>query len=214
MSTVFLLQADSQAAARLAHTIEADPTLKVVHTVSTLAAARLALSAVTFDVVVTDLWLRDAGAPALMDGLAAALRHGRTRVLAIAMSGDDPRLMDALCRGADGYFALSRFASTLPEAVAQVLRGESTMSPQLARQVARRLEAEGLASTGVAAGGQQPLGLDEGERQVLQRIGEGYLPGEVAGALQQSPHAVGRAIRGIYRKLQFLQQAGRFSLAA
>jgi DNA-binding NarL/FixJ family response regulator len=135
-------------------------------------------------------------------------------VLAIAMSGDDPRLMDALCRGADGYFALSRFADTLPEAVAQVLRGESTMSPQLARRVARRLEAEGLASTGIAAGAQQPLGLDEGERQVLHRIGEGYLPGEVAVALQQSPHAVGRAIRGIYRKLQFLQQARHFSLAA
>lgn len=214
MSTVFLLQADPRAAARLTQTIEADPALKVVHTVSTLAAARLALSAVTFDVVVTDLWLPDAAAPALMDGLAAALRHGRTRVLAIAMSGDDPRLMDALCRGADGYFALSRFADTLPEVVAQVLRGESTMSPQLARRVARRLEAEGLAFTGSGAGTQHPLALNDAECQVLQRIGEGYLPGEVAVALQQSPHAVGRAIRGIYRKLQFLQQAQHLSLAA
>ncbi len=214
MTSVFLLQADHRAAERLRQAIETAPGMKVAHVASTLADARLALSAVTFDVVVTDLWLRDAATPVLMHTLATSLRHGRTRVLAIAMSGDDPRLLEALHDGADGYFALSRFATTLPEAIEQVLRGESTMSPQIARQVKRYFDAHAFETTDFVSETQNPLSLSDSERQLLQWIGEGYLPGEVARGLQQSVRAVGLGIRNIYRKLQFHRQADTLSLAA
>jgi len=214
MTSVFLLQADHRAAERLRQTIEAAPGMKVAHEVSTLAEARLALSAVTFDVVVTDLWLRDASTAALMQTLAASLRHGRTRVLAIAMSGDDPRLLEALHGGADGYFAMSRFASTLPEAIEQVLRGESTMSSQIARRVLRYFDAHAFETTDFVSKTQNPLSLSDNERMLLQWIGEGYLPSEVARGLQLSARTIGLGIRNIYRKLQFHHQADTLSLAA
>lgn len=214
MASVFLLQADLCAADRLRQTIETVPGMKVAHVASTLADARLALSAITFDVVVTDLWLRDAASPALMQTLAAALRHGRTRVLAIAMSGDDPRLLEALRCGADGYFAMSRFATTLPEAIEQVLRGESTMSSQIAREVKRYFDAHAFETTDFVSETQNPLCLSDNERMLLQWIGEGYLPSEVARGLQLSARTVGLGIRNIYRKLQFHRQADTLSLAA
>ena len=61
---------------------------------------------------------------------------------------------------------------------------------------------------------QNPLCLSDNERMLLQWIGEGYLPSEVARGLQLSARTIGLGIRNIYRKLQFHRQADTLSLAA
>jgi DNA-binding NarL/FixJ family response regulator len=201
MSTVLLLHGDATVGASLSATVSAAPGLRMLCTVTGVMQAREAIARETPDVLIADLLQPGGNLGALLLCLRGS-PDGGPQVLVLSASVDDPRLILALRYGADGYFVPGRPA-LLIHAIEQVLRGESMMTPQIARDLLAHFDA---ATT--------PLRLNEADRSLLQWTAEGYLASEVARGLRLSAQAVGQRMRAIYRKLQFDVRAQRLRVLA
>jgi DNA-binding NarL/FixJ family response regulator len=188
MTTVALLHRDPVLGLRLAETIAASPDLAVTGVAGSLPVLRELFSRHMPDLLLVDLML-----PALhVNTLLSDLRmqpEGGPKLLVLAVSADDPRVMDALRHGADSYYAHAHSPLTLPAAIEQLVRGESNITPQIARQLRSHFDARAAA-------------ISDTDRRLLQWIAEGFLVSEVARATRLSAHAVGVRIRDLYRRLQ------------
>ncbi len=198
MSTIALLHSDLEVAWPLAARIGAVPGLAVQGVARGLPQLRELLAQEVPDLLIVDLMLPAAHVRALLLELCRPLRYRRPQVLVLALSADDPRVMEALKLGADGYFAHGPASPSLTESIEQILRGESAMTPQIAREVRSHLAA--LGEHDPREGG--PSVLTDADWRLLQWTAEGFLTSEIARALQLSAHAVGLRIRHIYRLLQ------------
>ncbi|HJV63364.1 MAG TPA: hypothetical protein VJ743_20610 [Albitalea sp.] len=199
MISVVLLHVDREIGQRLGDTIAATPGFALAGVADNLPTLREAFAPGLPDVLIVDL--RAAHVQALLADLRSHAGGGHPLILALSMSADDPRLIDALCGGAHGYFVQARSALSLPAAIEQLMRGESSMSPQIARQVRARLDADAGSHRAVGPG--VPASLSEADRLLLRWTAEGYLVSEVARGLQLTPQDVGVRMRHIYRTLQF-----------
>jgi DNA-binding NarL/FixJ family response regulator len=200
MSTVLLLHGAAKIGQSLAATIAAVDGLQVLASVTSVADAREAIARETPDLFIADLLQPGGNLFALLQSLRGSGAEHRPQVLVLGASIDDPRLVEAMRLGADGYFMPGRPA-LLIAAIEQVLRGESTMTPQIAREVMAHFEAA-----------TPPLRLNDADRSLLQWTAEGYLVSEVARGLRLTPHAVALRVGAIYRKLQFDVRAQRLGL--
>lgn len=214
MGTVVLMHADVKLAHRLREEIGAMPGLEVTGVADNLPSLREAFRQGLPDLLVVDLMLPPSHLRSLLQSLRGQGSFGKPLILALAVAVDDARLMDALRHGADGYYAHARPTVSLATAIEQLMRGESSMSPQIARQVKKHFDGMPWAHSDFVTDTQNPLRLTETDRLLLQWTAEGYLPNEVARGLQLTPQAVGVRIRNVYRKLQFDLRAGALSLAA
>lgn len=196
MTTVALLHRDPVLGLRLAEAVAAAPGLEVSGVAGSLPALRELFARQLPDLLLLDLMLPAVHVNAVLFDLRCNGLDVAPKVLVLAVSADDPRVMEALRHGADSYFAHAHAHSqlTLPEAIEQLVRGESTITPQIARQLKSHFDAhrDALADT---------------DRRLLQWIAEGFLVSEVARALRLSAHTVGVRIRGLYRRLQSDLQA-------
>ncbi|HUG22438.1 response regulator transcription factor [Piscinibacter sp.] len=214
MSSVVLYHSDLELAHRLAENIISGSGLRVTGIAHHLPSLREALAHGLPDLLLIDLMLPSNHVRGLLNELRGSGHMGRPQVVMLAMSSDDPRLMEALCYGADAYFVHTRPSTSLAAALQQVLRGESAMSPQIARQVKSHFDAMSWDETDFVGESQNPLRLNESDERLLRWTAEGYLVNEVARGLQLSPQSVGVRIRNIYRKLQFDVRAASLSLMA
>jgi two-component system nitrate/nitrite response regulator NarL len=203
MSTVVLLHADREVATRLAGTIAAEPGLEVGGVAHNLPGLRDVFAPGLPDLLVVDLMLPPSHLRSLLISLRGSGQFGRPVVLALTVAADDARLMEALRHGADGYFVQVHADGSLARTITQLLQGESTMSPQIARQVKAHFDARGWHDTAFGGDPANPLRLNQADELLLQWTAEGYLVNEVARGLQMSVQAVGVRMRNIYRKLQF-----------
>jgi DNA-binding NarL/FixJ family response regulator len=195
MTTVALLHRDPVLGVRLAEAVGAAPGLTVSGVAGSLPALRELFARHLPDLLLLDLMLPAVHVNAVLSDLRCNGIRAAPKVLVLAVSADDPRVMDALRHGADGYFAHAHPQLTLPEAIEQLVQGESTITPQIARQLKSHFDAhrDALADT---------------DRRLLQWIAEGFLVSEVARALRLNAHAVGVRIRGLYQRLQSDLQEG------
>lgn len=207
MNTVALLHSDLDVARPLAARISTVPGLAVRGIARTLPALRELLAQELPDLLLIDLMLPARHVTALLHELCRPGRHRRPQVLVLSLSADDPRVMEALKQGADGYFAHGPASPSLIEAIEQVLRGESAMTPQIAREVRSHF-------TSLAQYTSRDVALTDTDWRLLQWTAEGFLTGEVARALQLSAHGVGLRIRHIYRLLQGEPHAAARALPA
>jgi DNA-binding NarL/FixJ family response regulator len=178
--------------------------LQVQGVATSVREAREALERKTPDLLVADLLRPGGDLLALLQSLGASGGDGRPSVLLLCASVDDPRLLQAICHGADGYFSPGRPA-LLVAAVEQMLRGESTMTPQIARQLMAHFESH--------AGG-SARALNDSDRLLLRWTAEGFLVNEVARGLMLTGQAVALRMRHLYRMLQLDVRAQRLSLLA
>ncbi len=203
MASIVLLQNDPLVGEALRKAIAAEAGLRVAAVAGSLAQARLQLGQGGVDLLVADLRVGD---ERLTDLLRERREHGlagRPQVLVVAMSSDDPNLMQALRHGADGYFIHGGPMKALARVIRQVLAGESPMSAP----IARRLQAHFRPSERAAGNGEHDPAptapsLTDTERQMLNRVSQGYLLHEIAREMQTSEHSVGLRNRSLYRKLQ------------
>jgi DNA-binding NarL/FixJ family response regulator len=202
MASIVLLHTDLPTAHRLGETIAGVSGLEVVDVIGTMADAHALLANDVPDLLVVDLCFPTDKLRSLMRSLRGAGSFGRPQVLALAPSVDDPRLIDVLRHGADGYVLQSRGPESLLVAIAQTLSGEAAMAPQVARQVQAIFDAAAFPNSGFGERGPDALLLSEVDRTLLKWIAEGYLVAEVARGLELSPRTVGARIHAIYRRLQ------------
>jgi len=202
MASIVLLHTEFPVALRLGETVAGVSGLEVAAVVDSMADAHALLAADTPDLLLVDLRFPTDKLRSLMRSLRGTGSFGRPQVLALAPSVDDPRLIDVLRHGADGYVLTSRGPESLLVAIAQTLAGEAAMAPQVARQVQAIFDTAAFPNSGFGEHGADPLQLSDTDRTLLQWIAEGYLVPEVARGLQISARAVSARIHGIYRRLQ------------
>lgn len=126
-----------------------------------------------------DVVLMDVSMP-LMNGLEAAERINKelpeTKVIIVSMHANEEYVWHALRIGAAGYLLKGANASELETALATVARGETYLSPAIAKSVAEYMHDVGAEPTSLGR-------LTPRQREILQLIAEGHTNREIAALL-------------------------------
>ena len=177
-------------------------------------AGRLALAQAP-SLLVADLRLRDGNLIDLLRQLRSGRKGQVLPVLALVDDPADPLLLDLLQAGANSFFMT---ASASPGALADqslgVLAGEAHVPQPMAQSLLSHFKACG---TGYARSTLEdlsnPLSLDDVEWGLLCQLAVGERLGALAGRAGQPPHLLMTRLRGICRKMQWAQRAGKLQLA-
>src|SRR2546425_814608 len=148
------------------------------------------------DVVLLDLFL---GGPKVI-GLIRELHRRQLpcRVLVVSVQGQDPDALRILGAGAAGYLGKDHSRRQLIDAIRQVARGASYVSPSLANALI----------TGLSGGGRRRHDvLSDREYQVLCLFGSGISFKQVAAELGVSPKTVSTYRSRILEKLKLKSNA-------
>lgn len=119
------------------------------------------------------------------------------QVIMLTVYDDEDLLFQSLMAGASGYLLKRTPPDKLLEAIADVHRGSSPMSGQIARMVVQHFNRLGRRTSWPAP----PAALTEREAQILELLAQGHRYKEIAGQLNISFDTVRSHLRNIYDKL-------------
>lgn len=214
MPSIVLLQRDHEASPHLRAFIDASGRFEVVGLAHTATEARTLLTAHRPDILMTDMRVQDGDVTALLTSLRGSPgSQARPHVLVTLVNHDDAVLLDALRAGADGYWVHARSPETLIATLEQLSRGESPMSPLIARQLLEHFDQYRPEAADTMSDALNPLVLTGTEREILQWVARGYLIDEIAQQWHASVHTVACGIRRVYHKLQFDLRANGLCMA-
>ena len=229
MLKVYLVEDDPLVSQHVRDTLNAAPGMRCVGHAARLGVARIELPQCRPDVLLSDLGLPDGDGTELIDELSRApacegVWH--PHILVFSMFGDETRVIKAIEAGADGYFLKGCSADELVRAVQQAARGESPISPAIARHLLKRFRDAGFNDSGFhdtafrdsgpgSVSGimdlSEPRARDHDitahEIDVLRLVAQGYVGEEIAERVGRTAAAVAVAVRNVYRKLQFGHRA-------
>jgi DNA-binding NarL/FixJ family response regulator len=212
MPSIVLLQRDHEASPRLHALIDASENFWVSGTVHTVEQARHLIGQGMPDILVTDMRVQDGEVHPLLSELRQGTRSPAPHILVTMVSHDDTLLLEALRAGADGYWIHTKTPEALITSLEQVWRGESPISPTIARQVLSHFRSPERPAFDTMTEALNPLVLTGTEQEILQWAAQGYLIDEIAQQWQSSVHSVACGIRRVYHKLQFDLRASTLSL--
>jgi DNA-binding NarL/FixJ family response regulator len=141
-----------------------------------------------------------------MDGLEATRQikreSPRTSVLVLTASENPNHLSEALKAGAAGYVQKGATTQETLKAVRKVLEGESSLDPELATQLLKRLMDEPKPEPNGRANGESLLrSLSARESEVLGLVARGYTNQQIARKLLISLSTVKKHVRSAISKL-------------
>lgn len=152
--------------------------------------------------------LIDVGLPGL-DGIECIRRlkdaAPGAQILVLTVFEDDEKIFRAVCAGASGYLLKSASMPEIAEAVAEVRRGGSPMTPRVARRV--------LEMFSKLAPARKDYGLAPRERDVLELYVRGFTNKEVADKLALSVHTIDSYNKSLYEKLHVNTRSGAVAKA-
>ncbi|HWP20126.1 MAG TPA: response regulator transcription factor [Burkholderiaceae bacterium] len=198
MLTVYLVEDDPLLARHVLAAFQRARGLRCVGHAARLAQARDELPFFRPDVLLTDLGLPDGDAIELIRELNEPQQAWRPHILVFSVFGDEGRVLEAIESGADGYFLKGCTDEELVGAVTGAARGESPISPGIARQLLRRL--------GTSAPQTRAM-LSPAEQSVLRLVAQGYVTEEVGERLMMTAHTVAAHVRAVYGKLHPVREA-------
>lgn len=216
MLKVYLVEDDPLVSQHVRDALESAPGLRCVGHADRLAKARIELPRTRPDVLLSDLGLPDGDGTELIAELShAPAMEGvwHPHILVFSVFGDEGRVIQAIEAGADGYFLKGCTAAELVGAVEQAARGESPISPAIARHLLKRFRDAGFSDTQfrdsdlgdegrATSGSGAEHEVTAGEHEVLRLVAQGYVSEEIAEKLLLTPHAVALKVRSVYGKLQ------------
>lgn len=124
-------------------------------------------------------------------------------VVVLTVFEEPPRILEAICAGADGYLLKRTPPAELLEQLDVVAAGGAPLTAGVARTVLDLVRGRGVGTSGADAGplpGGPPL--SQRERDVLRGLVDGLAYKQVADQLGVSLDTVRTHVRGLYRKLQ------------
>ena len=116
------------------------------------------------------------------------------QILMLTVYEDSDRIFKSLLAGASGYLLKRTPQAEIMAAIAEVHRGNSPMTGQIARKVVQFFNQRGRMEKEIET-------LSPREREVLDRLAEGIAYKEIAEVLTLSIDTVRMHIKGIYGKL-------------
>ena len=229
MLKVYLVEDDPLVSRHVRDTLNEAPGIRCVGHASRLSIARIELPQCRPDVLLSDLGLPDGDGTELIGELShAPASEGvwHPHILVFSVFGDEARVIHAIEAGADGYFLKGCTADELVRAVQQAARGESPISPAIARHLLKRFKDDGYTDSSFRDSGfhdsdaatlsgimdfSEPKPreheISAREVEVLRLVAQGYVGDEIAERLLTTPNAVATSVRNVYRKLQLGQRA-------
>lgn len=170
--------------------------LELIGSAENALTGRSLVGAGGFDVLLCDLGLPDGSGIDLIG--AAARQSPETDILVITMFADQTKVIDSIRAGARGYLLKDQRVDECIEAIREIRRGGSPISPIIARQLLRRIHPEAAAGD---------AGLTEREREVLNLLSRGFSYAECAELLSVTANTIGSHVKSIYRKLEVNSRA-------
>jgi len=222
--SVFVVEDDPLLARHVREAISCAPGLWFSGHAASLAAARLAIAKLRPAVVLSDLGLPDGDGATLIRELkspANALQGAAyvPHILVFSVFGEEGHVLRAIEAGADGYLLKGCSQGELIIAIEQAARGESPISPPIARYLLRHFREDAAApmspATDAAPSDLRVVSspLSPREEAVLKLVAQGYVTEEIADKLTITSHTVASHIRNIYVKLQVHKRAQAVSEA-
>ncbi len=166
------------------------------------------LGKIKVDILLLDLQLPDT------HGLEVLKHKQRVQpqceTLIVTVFGDETSVLNAIEAGATGYVLKDEPGAQLLDAMDELLRGGSPITPSIARLMLRRLQpqAPSTSTAAITVGtwndslpAQLPFQWSEREDEVLSYVAKGYSVQEVADLLHLSANTIKTHVRRIYKKL-------------
>lgn len=190
--TLSIVEDDEHARRILAGTIGRAPGFRCVSQFRDAESALAALPQEAPEVVLMDIHLPGLNGVECVRQLKARLPA--TQFVMLTVYEDADHIFDALSAGASGYLLKQTPRGELLEAIAEVHRGGSPMTSNIARKVVQAFQKPRPPPSEMET-------LSPREREVLDLLARGFLYKEIADALSLGVPTVCTYIRRIYEKL-------------
>jgi len=153
-----------------------------------------------YDVLLCDLGLPDGSGIDLIHRESSTGRD--TDILVITMFANQSKVLGAVQAGARGYLLKDENIEDCMDAIRNIRRGGSPISPIIARQLLQQIKPK-PAEPSIP----MKAPLSEREFEVLNLLARGFSNSECAGILNISSNTIGTHVKNIYRKLEVNSRA-------
>ena len=195
MIRVAIVEDDPAAVDRLLGVINTAADVTTIAIARNMKAGLELVAAGGFDVLLCDLGLPDGSGVAVIKGSAAAWPEAD--IIVITVFADQVKVLESIKAGARGYLLKDERIEDCVNAIREIRRGGSPISPIIARQLLQQLQP---AASPVVVAGEETLSPREAE--VLNLLARGFSYAEIAALLNLSPQTIGTYVKRIYRKLE------------
>jgi DNA-binding NarL/FixJ family response regulator len=196
MIRVAIIEDDPAAVDRLRTAIDAADDIETIGVARNVKAGLDLVATGGFDVLLCDLGLPDGSGVSLIRASAAAWPEAD--IIVITVFAEQGKVLASIKAGARGYLLKDERIEDCVEAIREIRRGGSPISPIIARQLLQQLQPAATVAT--APGGHEALSPRETE--VLNLLARGFSYAEIAALLSLSAQTVGTYVKRIYRKLE------------
>jgi DNA-binding NarL/FixJ family response regulator len=191
---VAIIEDDPVMRGLLASAVDASGDMRLAGTAQNVAEASGMIEAGGYDVLLCDLGLPDGSGVTLIR--QEALTGRDTDILVITVFANQNKVLDAIRAGARGYLLKDERIEDCMDAIRDIRRGGSPISPIIARQLLGQITSEPEKAVVMASP------LSEREFEVLNLLSRGFSNAECADILTVSPNTIGTHVKKIYRKLE------------
>jgi DNA-binding NarL/FixJ family response regulator len=141
----------------------------------------------------------------VLDGIEATRRihaaTGEAKVLVLTMHDEDALRVKALRAGAVGFMTKDSAMQEVVETVKRVAAGDTVFSPEIAAAMMKEFPLNGDVLTNGHSPDVMESPLTKREREILQKVADGYSTTEIARELFISAKTVKNHLASIYAKL-------------
>lgn len=197
---VAIIEDDPILAGRFADAINAATGMMVVNSANSVISGSGLVDAGGYDVLLCDLGLPDGDGTTLIAKEAAKGRD--TDILVITQFADQQKVLDSIRAGARGYLLKDQRIESCVEAIVEIRRGGSPISPVIARRIMEQMVDDRSPAL------PPPISpLSERETEVLHLLARGFSYSECGDILHVSLNTIGFHVKNIYRKLEVNSRA-------